>query len=393
MGNERVIKQDGKTYRQDWKGDWIADTDIFGRDKVETDIFGIPKIETDAFGYQVIEADSFGFPIIPPDSSKRRSAELPVDPAPPPDQGEGGGGAGGALGGLVPSVTPGDVGEVAGGGCLLVLGLLLFGAWYFFGAGVNPPPPSTNGREEKETGSPPLLTGIYALFPANNPSGGPTARMSISSRQGREFTVGIAKPTGNPKYDWEGRGVIDGDEGYYDWVFEDGKRGRTTIRIDSAGQLRGQVRGAGIDWDYIGWHEQSPAIFLDSFRIYRDSEPAVEAPPVGPAAGVVDAAPNAPLQDPKSLSNDSPQARQVVPAAASVESLLRLKTAHWPCTSEPQLLKIRDGSGYGHIMKRAYSQGLFVQFPFPEGDPRGGTVRAWGQWHRGAVHRIIYIVR
>lgn len=50
---------------------------------------------------------------------------------------------------------------------------------------------------------------------------------------------------------WTAQGVFDGTNGYYDWVFTDGRRGRTTIRMDASGALHGQVRGAGIDWDYV----------------------------------------------------------------------------------------------------------------------------------------------
>lgn len=96
------------------------------------------------------------------------------------------------------------------------------------------------------------LIGTYELIPALKPTRGVTARMRVSSQDGREFTVGAADASGDPKRDWSGRGVIDGAEGYYDWAFGDGKKGRTTFRIDSQGRLQGQVRGAGIDWDYIG---------------------------------------------------------------------------------------------------------------------------------------------
>ena len=61
---ERIIKQDGRTYRDGIFG-WDADKDFFG-DKVERDIFGDPKIETDIFGDQKIETDIFGDPIVPP---------------------------------------------------------------------------------------------------------------------------------------------------------------------------------------------------------------------------------------------------------------------------------------------------------------------------------------
>lgn len=59
-------------------------------------------------------------------------------------------------------------------------------------------------------------------------------------------------PTGNPAYDWTGRGKVTGNSGSYTWRFEDGKTGQTTFRVDKAGNLHGQVRGSGINWDYIG---------------------------------------------------------------------------------------------------------------------------------------------
>jgi hypothetical protein len=75
--------------------------------------------------------------------------------------------------------------------------------------------------------------------------------MKISAQRGSKFSIGIASPTGNPTQDWKGDGVVKGDEGYYDWVFTDGKKGRTTFNIDEAGNLHGKVRGSGINWDYV----------------------------------------------------------------------------------------------------------------------------------------------
>lgn len=62
----KVIKQDGKTYKQNGWGDWVAETDWLGNDKVETDWLGNPKIETDWLGNQKIETDWLGNPIISP---------------------------------------------------------------------------------------------------------------------------------------------------------------------------------------------------------------------------------------------------------------------------------------------------------------------------------------
>ena len=67
MGKD--IKQNGKTYRQDWKGDWVADKDWKGDDKVERDWLGNPKIERDWLGHQKIERDWKGDPIVPPEEN------------------------------------------------------------------------------------------------------------------------------------------------------------------------------------------------------------------------------------------------------------------------------------------------------------------------------------
>lgn len=52
--------------------------------------------------------------------------------------------------------------------------------------------------------------------------------------------------------DWSGEGVFDGSEGYYDWKFKSGNEGRTTIYIDSDGNLFGDVKGQITPWTYIG---------------------------------------------------------------------------------------------------------------------------------------------
>lgn len=55
--------------------------------------------------------------------------------------------------------------------------------------------------------------------------------------------------------DWKGSGADNKNKGYYDWVFTDGKKGRTTFRIDKSGNLHGKVRGSGINWDYVACRE------------------------------------------------------------------------------------------------------------------------------------------
>ena len=50
---------------------------------------------------------------------------------------------------------------------------------------------------------------------------------------------------------WRGSGSFDGESGSYRWAFADGKSGLTTFSIDRNEMMRGQVRGSGIDWDYL----------------------------------------------------------------------------------------------------------------------------------------------
>jgi len=69
--SEGVVKQDGRTYRQNWLGNWEADKDFLGNDKVERDWLGNPKIERDWKGDQKIEKDWKGDPIIPPKKHKK----------------------------------------------------------------------------------------------------------------------------------------------------------------------------------------------------------------------------------------------------------------------------------------------------------------------------------
>ena len=55
---------------------------------------------------------------------------------------------------------------------------------------------------------------------------------------------------------WKGQGTFDGEAGYYEWEFEDGKRGRTEFWIDDSGLMRGQVRAHGTDTDLplLNWN-------------------------------------------------------------------------------------------------------------------------------------------
>lgn len=73
------IEQDGKTYHKDFFGEWQADTDWLGNEKVERTVFGNPKIKRDFFGDQVIERDFWGQPLVEPDRRPRDIWGNPVD--------------------------------------------------------------------------------------------------------------------------------------------------------------------------------------------------------------------------------------------------------------------------------------------------------------------------
>lgn len=115
-------------------------------------------------------------------------------------------------------------------------------------------------RPPRDPGTPPRsrnLVGVYTLSHKAAPTSG-VAKMKIWAQSGSTFSVAIAERTGIAGLDWEGRGVIDGNEGYYDWTFADGKKGRTTFTVDLAGKIHGQVRGSRLDWDYIGVRLETP---------------------------------------------------------------------------------------------------------------------------------------
>ena len=87
------------------------------------------------------------------------------------------------------------------------------------------------------------LTGTYDLYRLENPSGGLIGTMTLRVRRGSDIFVQGA--------DWTGTGRMDGKQGYYDWKFEDGKHGRTTVLVNDDGTLQGRVFGSGIDWWYL----------------------------------------------------------------------------------------------------------------------------------------------
>jgi len=89
------------------------------------------------------------------------------------------------------------------------------------------------------------ISGVWKCRPANRPNSSTFNTMKIK-QSGNKITVkGIGQ-------DWSGKGEFEGDEGYYDWKFSNGNKGRTTIYIDSKGNLFGEVKGQITPWTYIG---------------------------------------------------------------------------------------------------------------------------------------------
>jgi hypothetical protein len=81
------------------------------------------------------------------------------------------------------------------------------------------------------------IEGVYLLYRIE--------KFAITARRDKGFSIrGLDQA-------WSGEGRIDGNEGYYNWIFADGKTGRTTFTINADGTLTGQVRGAGLDWLYL----------------------------------------------------------------------------------------------------------------------------------------------
>lgn len=70
------IEQDGKRYYKNFWGEWEAEKDWLGNDKVNTDWLGNPKIETDWLGRQKIETDWLGRPYVEPEKKEDQNCFL-----------------------------------------------------------------------------------------------------------------------------------------------------------------------------------------------------------------------------------------------------------------------------------------------------------------------------
>jgi tetratricopeptide (TPR) repeat protein len=100
-------------------------------------------------------------------------------------------------------------------------------------------------RPKRTPAAPRPIAGTYGLIREQDPEAKSQGDLKIGAvREDGRFDV--------EGKDWKGKGVIDGDRGYYDWRFLDGSTGRTTFTVDAEGRLHGRVVGVNIDWKYLG---------------------------------------------------------------------------------------------------------------------------------------------
>jgi len=86
------------------------------------------------------------------------------------------------------------------------------------------------------------ISGHWDLRRRGNPKGPPTSSLKLELRDSNLSASGK---------DWSGKGTFDGHFGLYTWEFADGRKGTTKFTLTDAGELLGEVRGGGIDWDFV----------------------------------------------------------------------------------------------------------------------------------------------
>ena len=88
--------------------------------------------------------------------------------------------------------------------------------------------------------------GVHDVFPSGRPDARVTGFLIRPGNPGF-FIAGMGQP-------WTGQGQVNGQSGFYDWKFSDGRSGRTDFRINPDGSLQGHVVGPGIDSEFIARH-------------------------------------------------------------------------------------------------------------------------------------------
>lgn len=108
-----------------------------------------------------------------------------------------------------------------------------------------------------------LAFGLFSLFPldttAGEPIGGSLAGTWVVRWEGQprsdpitHFTIEVTGHVIEVRGDaWKGHGTFEVQQGHFSWTYSDGRKGHTTLWLDGAGALHGQVREAPMDWDFI----------------------------------------------------------------------------------------------------------------------------------------------
>jgi hypothetical protein len=91
----------------------------------------------------------------------------------------------------------------------------------------------------------PSVGGVYQLYPVGAENGSPIAKMLITWREDQYFSVRGLGQT------WSGEGRIEEGKGFYNWIFENGDSGKTTLTVNADGTLNGHVVGSGLNWMYL----------------------------------------------------------------------------------------------------------------------------------------------
>jgi hypothetical protein len=82
-------------------------------------------------------------------------------------------------------------------------------------------------REDVETAK--AIEGTYLLYRWEDQDGNPIRKLTITAREGNGFSVvGVDEA-------WSGEGRIEGNTGYYNWVFVGGKGARRSSRSTPMG--------------------------------------------------------------------------------------------------------------------------------------------------------------
>jgi hypothetical protein len=120
------------------------------------------------------------------------------------------------------------------------------------------------------------LTGLYELYVQGDEARGIVGYMRISAQPGNSISASSASASGAPTDEWKGRGAMQGNSGSYSWRFRDGRTGETSFTVDSRGNLRGQVRGSGINWNYVALRalQEQPASG-ETWRLTRREFPVL----------------------------------------------------------------------------------------------------------------------